>query len=53
MPTPAVDDFKLPPARELDQIVTLREATKISSLSADSLKRHHGSKVIELRALSV
>ena len=42
------EDFKLPPALELDRIVSLREATKISSLSADSLKRHHGTKVIEL-----
>jgi hypothetical protein len=42
------DDFKLPPGLELDRIVSLQEATKISSLSADTLKRHHGTKVIEL-----
>ena len=48
MPTPAVDDFKLPPALELDQIISLQEAKKISSLSIDSWKRHHGDKVVEL-----
>ena len=45
---PTNDDVKLPPGRELDRIVSLQEATKISSLSADTLKRHHRKKVIEL-----
>jgi hypothetical protein len=48
MPTPAADDFKLPPALELDQIISLQEAEKISSLSVDSWKRHHADKVVEL-----
>jgi hypothetical protein len=44
----STDDFKLPPGRELDQIISLQEAEKISSLSVDSWKRHHSDKVIEL-----
>ena len=42
------NDFKLPPGLELDRIVTLQEAEKISSLSVDSWKRHHPDKVVEL-----
>ncbi len=42
------NDFKLPPDRELDRIITLQEAEKISSLSVDSWKRHHADKVVEL-----
>jgi hypothetical protein len=48
MPTPVDNDFKLPPGRELDQIISLQEAEKISSLSVDSWKRHHADKVLEL-----
>jgi len=48
MPTPAADDFKLPPALELDRIISLQEAEKVSSLSVDSWKRHHADKVVEL-----
>ena len=48
MPTPAADDFKLPSALELDQIISLQEAKKLSSLSVDSWKRHHADKVVEL-----
>lgn len=40
--------FKLPPGRELDRIITLQEAEKVSSLSVDSLKRHHRDKLVEL-----
>ena len=47
MPTPT-NDFKLPPGLELDRIITLQEAEKISSLSIDSWKRHHADKVVEL-----
>jgi hypothetical protein len=47
MPTPA-DDFKLPPALELDRIISLQEAEKVSSLSPDSWKRHHADKVVAL-----
>jgi hypothetical protein len=48
MSTPAAENFKLPPALELDQIVSLQEAEKISSLSVDSWKRHHADKIVEL-----
>jgi hypothetical protein len=48
MPAPVDHDFKLPPALELDRIITLQEAVKISSLSVDSWKRNHPDKVVEL-----
>ncbi len=50
MPTPVDDDltFKLPPDLELDRIITLEEAEKVSSLSADSWKRNHPDKIVEL-----
>jgi hypothetical protein len=38
----------VPADRELDRIVTLREAAEISSLSTDSLRRHHADKIIKL-----
>jgi hypothetical protein len=41
-------DLKLPAGRELDRIVTMQEAEEISTLSEDSLKRHHGDKIIKL-----
>ena len=48
MPTPTADDFKLPPVLELDRIITLQEAKKISSLSVNSWKRNHPDKIVEL-----
>jgi hypothetical protein len=33
---------------ELERIVTLREASELTSLSLDSLHRHHGDKIIKL-----
>lgn len=48
MPAPADDDFRLPPALELERIITLQEAEKVSSLSVDSWKRRHPDKIIEL-----
>ena len=42
------DDFKLSPDLELQRIITLQEAEKISSLSSDSWKRHHSDKIIEM-----
>jgi hypothetical protein len=42
------DDFKLSPELELQRIITLQEAEKVSSLSADSWKRHHSDKIIEM-----
>jgi hypothetical protein len=48
MSTPVDDDFKLPPALELDRIITFQEAEKVSSLSADAWKRNHPDKIVEL-----
>jgi hypothetical protein len=42
------DDFKLSPELELEQIVSLQKAEKLSGLSSDSWKRHHPDKIIEL-----
>ena len=40
--------FKLSPELELEQIVSLQRAEKLSGLSSDSWKRHHQDKIIEL-----
>ena len=48
MPAPTDHDFKLSPDLELQRIITLQEAEKISSLSSDSWKRHHPDKIIEI-----
>jgi hypothetical protein len=48
MSTPTDDDFKLSPGLELERIITLQEAEKVSSLSPDSWKRHHPDKIVEL-----
>jgi hypothetical protein len=40
--------YELPPEWELDQIISMQEAEEISSLSVDSLKRHHADKLIAL-----
>ena len=48
MPAPVDDSFRLPRALELEQIITLQEAEKVSSLSVDSWKRHHADKLVEL-----
>ena len=42
------NDFNLPPDLELDRIISLHEAEKISTLSVDSWKRHHSDKLVEL-----
>jgi hypothetical protein len=42
------DEFKLPHGHELDRIITLREAEKISTLSPDSWKRNHPDKIVKL-----
>jgi hypothetical protein len=42
------DGFKLPPALELERIINLQDAEEVSSLSVDSLKRHHADKLVEL-----
>ena len=45
---PADDDIKLPAKLELDRIISLQDAKRISSLSPDSWKRNHPDKVVEL-----
>jgi hypothetical protein len=41
-------DFRLSSERELDRIISLQEAEKISNLSVDSWKRIHPDKIIKL-----
>jgi len=48
MTTPTDNRFKLPPALELDRIISVQEAEEVSSLSVDSWKRHHADKLVEL-----
>jgi hypothetical protein len=48
MTLPIDNGFKLPPALELDRIISLQEAEAVSSLSVDSWKRHHADKLVEL-----
>jgi hypothetical protein len=48
MSTPTDGGFKLPPALELDRIISMQEAEEVSSLSVDSWKRHHADKLVEL-----
>jgi hypothetical protein len=42
------DRPKLSPALELERIISLQEAEKISDLSPDSWKRHHADKLVRL-----
>ena len=44
----ADDDFKLPKGHELNQIISLQDAERISSLSPDSWKRNYPEKIVEL-----
>jgi hypothetical protein len=48
MSAAADNGFKLPPALELDRIISMQEAEEVSSLSVDSWKRHHADKLVEL-----
>jgi hypothetical protein len=48
MTSPIDNGFKLPPALELDRIISMQEAEEVSSLSVDSWKRHHADKLVEL-----
>jgi hypothetical protein len=45
---PPNDDVKLPSKNELDRIITLQEAERLSSLSPTSWKRVHRDKLVEL-----
>jgi hypothetical protein len=42
------DDYKLPSGYELDRIITLDQAAKISSLSRWAWQRSHPDKVVQL-----
>jgi hypothetical protein len=46
--TPTDNGFKLSPRLELERIISLEEAEKVSSLSPDSWKRSHSDKIIKL-----
>jgi hypothetical protein len=37
-----------PPWTELHRVVNLKEASRLSGLSVDSIKRHHSDKIIDL-----
>jgi hypothetical protein len=43
-----MDAFQLSPERELDRIVSLQEAARISNLSADTWRRIHPDKIVKL-----
>ncbi len=47
-PSPDLKRYKLPTEFELDRIVTLQEAAKMSSLSPASWKRNHPDKILKL-----
>jgi hypothetical protein len=42
------DELPRPSATELQRIASLAEAERLSGLSEDSLKRHHGDKIIRM-----
>ena len=48
MAAPPADDFKLSPELELERIVSLGTAEKVSNLSPNSWKRRHPDKIIKL-----
>jgi hypothetical protein len=48
MSPPTDDGFKLSPKLELERIISLQEAEKVSDLSPDSWKRHHRDKLVKL-----
>jgi hypothetical protein len=42
------DELPLPTPTELQRIASLEEASRLSGLSKDTLKRHHGDKIIQM-----
>jgi hypothetical protein len=44
---PPLDPIQ-PSWTELHRVVSLKEASRLSGLSADSIKRHHSDKIINL-----
>jgi hypothetical protein len=47
MSTPT-NGFKLPPALELERIISMQAAEEVSGLSTESWKRHHPDKLVVL-----
>jgi hypothetical protein len=47
---PLSADFKLPPELELECIIGLEAAAKVSDLSPDTLKRRYPDKILKLSA---
>jgi hypothetical protein len=43
-----VHTYPLPADRELDRIISLPEAERISNLSVESWKRNHSDKIVKL-----
>jgi hypothetical protein len=48
MPAPTDNRVSLSAERELDRIVSLEQAAELCSLSADTIKRRHPHKLIQL-----
>ena len=48
MPAPSTRKFALDRERELDRVVTLRDASQLSTLSEDTIRRRHGDKIVRL-----
>ena len=48
MPAPTSSHIQLSPERELDRIVSLEQAARLCSLSADTIKRRHGDRLVQL-----
>ncbi len=42
------DELPMPSTIELQRIVPLMEAARLAGISEDTLKRHHGDKIIRL-----
>jgi hypothetical protein len=48
MPSPTPNRVELPKEIELQRIVSLRQASDLSGLSEDTLRRRHADKIIKL-----
>jgi hypothetical protein len=48
VPAPTEKHIQLSPERELDRILTLQQAASLCSLSADTIKRRHPDKLVQL-----
>jgi hypothetical protein len=48
VPAPTDNHIQLSPERELDRIVSLEQAARLCSLSADTIKRRWPNKLVKL-----